>query len=49
MMLFTTFLGIPFVWMKAKQQVMNQWIVKTVSLISIAYGVYYMYHIAAEI
>ncbi|MFC0297956.1 urease accessory protein UreH [Geobacillus jurassicus] len=48
MMLFTTFLGIPFVWMKARQQAMNQWMVKAVSLISIGYGVYYIAHIAAE-
>ncbi|MEW5323582.1 urease accessory protein UreH [Geobacillus thermoleovorans] len=48
MMLFTTFLGIPFVWMRARQQAMNQWMVKAVSLISIGYGVYYIAHIAAE-
>ncbi|KYD25472.1 MULTISPECIES: urease accessory protein UreH [Geobacillus] len=49
MMLFTTLLGVPFVWMKVKRQAISQWMVKTVSLISIAYGVYYIYHITTEL
>lgn len=47
MMLFTTFLGMPFIWMKQKQAI-YQFIVKVVSLISIVYGLYYMYHIGIE-
>ncbi len=47
MMLFTTFLGLPFIWMKQKQTI-YQFIVKVVSLISIIYGLYYMYHIGIE-
>jgi hypothetical protein len=47
MMLFTTFLGLPFIWMKQKQTI-YQFIVKLVSLISIVYGLYYMYHIGIE-
>ncbi|WP_066324213.1 urease accessory protein UreH [Anoxybacteroides amylolyticum] len=48
MMLFTTFLGLPFIWMKHKQMV-YQFTIKAVSLISIAYGLYYIYHISSEI
>jgi hypothetical protein len=47
MMLFTTFLGLPFIWMKQKQTI-YQFIVKVVSLISIVYGLYYIYHIGIE-
>lgn len=47
MMLFTTFLGLPFIWMKQKQTI-YQFIVKVVSLVSIVYGLYYMYHIGIE-
>lgn len=47
MMLFTTFLGLPFIWMKQKQTI-YQFIVKVVSLISIIYGLYYMYNIGIE-
>ncbi|EIJ80415.1 urease accessory protein [Bacillus methanolicus PB1] len=44
MMLFTTFLGLPFIWMKDKQ-IVYQFILKAVSMISIFYGLYYMYQI----
>lgn len=48
MMLFTTFLGLPFIWMKRKQ-IVFQFTIKAVSLISIVYGLYYMYRISSEI
>nr|WP_255573454.1 urease accessory protein UreH [Anoxybacillus sp. ST4] len=48
MMLFTTFLGLPFIWMKRKQ-IVYQFTIKAVSLISIVYGLYYMYRISSEI
>ncbi|UQD53475.1 urease accessory protein UreH [Bacillus methanolicus] len=44
MMFFTTILGLPFIWMKDKR-IVYQSIVKIASMISILYGLYYMYHI----
>jgi hypothetical protein len=43
MMLFTTVLGLPFVWVKDIN--IYQLIVKVVSIISVLYGLYYIYHI----
>ncbi|ULT56596.1 sulfite exporter TauE/SafE family protein [Neobacillus drentensis] len=45
MLFFTTIIGIPFVF-SAKKQVLNQTLTRLTGVISVAFGIYYMYNLA---